>query len=108
MKSLLVGIILMASAFAHADIQWQMTGEKQVVSKIEGFTIQGQSLIIVSGSTSYTISKDVAESTGLSMKELLDLLKEYDASKVKVLYFNGQRDGFDVKSIGALVAFPKI
>ena len=108
-KAILMMAMILGSVSAFADVQWQVQNDEkgQRVAKIRGFTIQQQQLHIHTVDTMYMISNEVIQSTGLSMKELLDLLKEYDASKDKVLFFNASKSSkrtFTVDSIGALVA----
>lgn len=92
-KAILMMSMILCSATALADIRWQISNDAigERVAKIDGFSIQGKQLIILTVDSSYFIRREAIEATGLSMKELLDLLKEYDASENKTLYFNASK-----------------
>lgn len=54
----------------------------------------------------YTITNDVVKDAGFTIKELMDLLKEYSSSEVLMLYFNADKRSethLSINKIGPLV-----
>lgn len=116
MKQMILIVLLAISSSAFADVKWQVVNDSKGnrVAKIRNFSVQrtfdGQTLYVRTEDDMFTISSEVIGKMGFSIKEFMDFLKEYDASKEQTLFFNAvksKRVGEGLESIDSLIIFEK-
>lgn len=121
MKIMTLIISLFLANAAHADISWNIIRnkwsadeKKEELSKLNGFSIEGNILYISFVDSNsymkyYIITDQELKHSGLSKKDMMDLIAQYSASKDMTLYFNADiiPDTANALSLNQLFIYPK-
>jgi hypothetical protein len=98
--------ILFSALKAYPTIIWQTSPTVQNNSRFWTYTIKDQKLILDQNDVLFTIPFAVIQSVGLSTKDFLDLIREYNTSSDKKMniFVQMESDNRTIKSIDQIKA----